>query len=378
MKIKKVSSDGILTTFDCQWKASGQHYHRRLKGRDKADILRQIAEMSHRAAPGSLTWRDGYKHYEKAKQEGGTQITSLVESARSIDYIAKHVGETTAVEATTRKAFGEFLAKRAADSSPQTANKDLRNLRAIARWLRSQGHIEQIPFEHVPALPAKPAKRNPVPLDRLQAYQDALPPHILLPLQFALAVGCRSRAICQLSWPDVLPEIVILHEKRGKERKLLRDPVINAILEKAAGSQGAEYGKERVFLNAKRKPWDQKSLLRSASAVWKAAGLEPVLVHELRHTFGNEAGKKFHADQIRAAMGHDSRVSSQGYVHPDEKTAAEVRAAIYPALLPSLLPLGDISRREETAGDKSRQSRKGLACCPKCGHKFKPDNEKGR
>ncbi len=93
------------------------------------------------------------------------------------------------------------------------------------------------------------------------------------------------------------------------------------------------------------------------------AGLEPKMPHEVRHTLGTMASRKFNPRMVQAAMGHRSEKSSQNYFHPDEEMALEVRKGIITELSQTMGKQGGkcpCLSNLAYAGD-------GEYTCPQCG-----------
>lgn len=289
---------------------------------------------------------------------------------------------------TTLDQVARAIHEKAREASPQTANKHWRNLRAVARWAQAQGRAGDLPFLRLRSLDAAPAERRGICPERVREHIECLPEHIRLPVAFAVITTARSSAVCGLNVVDISPREIVLREKRRKVRRMPRDRWIDAVLVLAAKRATIADGQGRpVFARANGRRWTADQLLHQAQSAWRRENqrrrlaakrrklgpeqllAEDMTLHELaRHAPGTLAGAMgCEVDEIRSYLGHDSRASSEGYVHRDEQTAARIRAAIAPRLVGFL------------SADSPPPA--GFACpdpaappsvsCPRCGHKFR-------
>lgn len=178
---------------------------------------------------------------------------------------------------------------------------------------------------------------------RLKAHLDALPEHVRLPVEMMAFTGARSSAICNLREADVHDSHILLHEKGGIERTILLDDVLRSIIQRARGYKSRRKRvSSRVFITSKGSPWNCDSIARRVRRLWSKAKLtapgldRPHVLHELRHMFATEAGRRYGADMVRAGLGHLSRQTSERYVHPDIQAADEVGRTVRQAIMDSM------------------------------------------
>jgi integrase len=97
-----------------------------------------------------------------------------------------------------------------------------------------------------------------------------------------------------------------------------------------------------VFITSKGSAWNCDSIAQRVRRIWKSADLvapgqdRPHVLHELRHMFATEAGRRYGADMVRAGLGHLSRQTSERYVHPDIQAADEVGRTVRQAIMDSM------------------------------------------
>jgi integrase len=163
----------------------------------------------------------------------------------------------------------------------------------------------------------------------------------------ALATGCRYGELTRLKVGDVdlrSRNVFIAESKSGRPRRVpLTDEGVE-IFQEACGARAAD---ESIFLrdsfsrpgtgkcNVKcLRPWrasEQRRLMLEAS---KAAGLEPITFHELRHTYASmlvSAGVAIAF--VAEVLGHsDTRMVSVHYSHLAPSTVADAVRANLPRL----------------------------------------------
>jgi len=207
----------------------------------------------------------------------------------------------------------------------RTVNKARTILLTLARWCRSQGLIETIPFEHVPTVQHRAKTRIPPPIEKLPQYLDALDETTRPIIEMLAFTGARSTAFCRFMMDDIHPDHILIHEKGGVDRTILLDDTLRMILEKAyAARRNKNYSGQFVFVNTRNNPWTAEKLLRACQRKWKHAGLEPILIHELRHLWTTIAASHFGASMVQAGRGDRSRATAERYTHLRPQDAAIV------------------------------------------------------
>jgi integrase len=101
-------------------------------------------------------------------------------------------------------------------------------------------------------------------------------------------------------------------------------------------------GRRIVFGSSERTPFHPSSVWRRARAAWKRAGLEPIGLHEARHTFASVLiASGVNAKAITAYMGHAS-IQTTFDLYGKLMPGSEAEAA---ALVDSYLARADTSSR---------------------------------
>ena len=154
-------------------------------------------------------------------------------------------------------------------------------------------------------------KRKPYPLswDEQQRLFSSLPSHLFDMALFAVNTGCRDAEICKLRWdwyvavPALNSGVFIIPDefvKNGDERLVVLNSIAFDIVNKQRGK-----GIDHVFT------YKGAPITRMLNSAWqrarKAANLDQVRVHDLKHTFGRRlraAGVSF--EDRQDLLGHRS------------------------------------------------------------------------
>jgi integrase len=275
---------------------------------------------------------------EKARQR-----TSLTVSALIDDYRAGHVVK---LKAGTREAYGACLAKvRAAfgpiraealsraqvatlhnslSATPYAGNRMLSAVRGMFAWAEDHGHV---PEGHANPASKKIARYREEGRERyltgeeLARLGDALreaeavgvDPYAIAALRLLALTGARLREILHAKWSQLDLErglLFLADSKTGKKPIYLSAGAqsVLAALPRVAGNPfiipGMKAGAPRSDL---KKPW---------AAVTRAAELDGLRIHDLRHSFASVgAGASLGLPVIGRLLGHATPATTQKYAH---------------------------------------------------------------
>ena len=235
--------------------------------------------------------------------------------------------------------------------APATVNRHLAALRAFARWAQDAGLIAHNPVNGVRWV----AQETPGPrwLDRreqgallraaqkeiqvgdLRAGGDKTHPGYIWPRRdvalvvLLLNAGLRLAEVAALTLADVAinersGKVIV---RQGKGRKYREVPlnanarkVVREWLEVRPQDQGDE-----LFLSLKGGALSERGVSARVAALAKAAGLEEVSVHVLRHSFAkNLVDAGVGLEKVAALLGHSSVAVTQRYITPSQ---ADLQAA---------------------------------------------------
>ncbi len=86
-------------------------------------------------------------------------------------------------------------------------------------------------------------------------------------------------------------------------------------------------------------------IYRHFKADLKRAGLPEIRLHDLRHSFGTQAAKRFPIHEVQAMMGHANIATTMRYLHYVEDARASATLSALWAAENAPAPVVDISRR---------------------------------
>jgi integrase len=236
------------------------------------------------------------------------------------DHIVPRIGRTRVGDVQHRdvqRIADELLAE---GRDPSTIRNALMPLRVIFRRAVEDGDVAVNPCAHL-RLPAVRGRReriaSPEEAERLLA---ALPERDRPVWATALYAGLRRGELLALRWEDVDLATGVLRIERAYDDKEHAEvgpksragrravPIVGAlrdVLVEHKQRQGRDV--QLVFGSDPERPFQPFNLWRRAQRAWKRAGLEPIGLHEARHTFASvliAAGVNPKA--ITTYMGHAS------------------------------------------------------------------------
>lgn len=220
---------------------------------------------------------------------------SLYSDEGRLKVLVKHIGNLS-LESIHMGVLQPFInARRKEGIKTRTINHGLQIVRRIlnlaaSEWMDEHGLTW---LGHAPKIKllAEHDLRKPYPLsweEQTRLFKE-LPPHLEKMALFAVNTGCRDQEICQLQWdwemkipeaPDlmvfIVPSILV---KNGEDRLVICNSMAQSVVEGERGEHPTH-----VFR------FKSRPLARMLSTGWrsarKAAGLEQVRVHDLKHTYG--------------------------------------------------------------------------------------------
>lgn len=248
--------------------------------------------------------RDHPKHF---RDKTRYRLNSLMKQFGSVNIFDITIGR-----------IQEFMDERLVDVSRGTVQKDVSTLRAILNKAYREGFLATPP--RVPQFrKPTPRKRWITPEEEAQLVTHAAD-HLVPLIRFAVDTGGRRAELLELDWRQVdlvHKRVTFLNTKNGEDRTIrLCDracAVLGGLGPKENGSVFTYKGKAI------------KSVRTSFIAARRAAGLDDVRFHDLRHTFASrlaQAGVPLY--EIQLLMGHKSLEMVQRYAHlaPDYQERA--------------------------------------------------------
>jgi len=236
------------------------------------------------------------------------------------DHIVPRVGPTCLGDVQHRdvqRIAGDLLAQ---GRDPSTIRNALMPLRVIFRRAVEDGDVTVSPCAHL-RLPAVRGRRERIASpDEAQRLLAVLPERDRPIWATALYAGLRRGELLALAWDDVDLATGIIRVERAYDDKDRLEvepksragrrtvPIVGALRDVLVEHKARE-GRDRglVFGSTAATPFQPSNVWRRAHIAWKRAGLEPIGLHEARHTFASvliAAG--VNAKAITSYMGHAS------------------------------------------------------------------------
>lgn len=221
-----------------------------------------------------------------------------------------------------------FILNRNKETSPQTANKDLRLLRSVFKYGVDKHWIEENPAKEVDFLPVKNRKKDiPSKEDLLKLILAADPDTQDYLWTIALTLG-RVGEINRLVWDDVDFEqrIVWLHTRKKKHGDEEPRPV--PMHDKLLDVLGRRYERRNPekpwvfwhrYSNSKTGEWTEGpyTYRRIMGSLCKKAGIDkPFGFHALRHLGASMMAEEGHPlPVIQRLLGHENIETTRIYLH---------------------------------------------------------------
>ena len=224
---------------------------------------------------------------------------------------------------------------------PSTIRNALMPLRVIYRRALADGEVSVSPCSHV-RLPAVRGRRERIvtPVEAA-ALLSALPEDDRAVWALALYAGLRRGEIMALRWSDLDLTDGVLRVERAwdpksrvfvapKSRAGRRRVPIAAVLRVALLSHEQRGASDLVVSGLDGQPFDSARLTARAVGAWRSARLNPITLHDARHTFASlmiAAG--VNAKALTTYMGHASvTITYDRYGHLTPGSESEAAALL--------------------------------------------------
>jgi integrase len=225
------------------------------------------------------------------------------------------------LSAISRNDLQDLVDQLVADGqAPSTVRNAILPLRAIYRRAVDRGTVALNPTRKL-QLPAVRGKRERTArADEAADLLNALPVTERALWATALYAGLRRGELQALDWTDIDLEHNLIHVHQAWDRKAglippksragTRQVPIPTILRKDLLNHQLLHGRPSegfVFSNKHARPFDPQTTLTRARKAWQTAGLQPITLHECRHTYAAymiAAG--INAKALSTYMGHTS------------------------------------------------------------------------
>jgi integrase len=295
------------------WRAEAQTSIRR--GTLRAPVATTVREAGEALVEGMRTGRVRTRSGDRYKPSAIRSYEAALRDRILPELGAKRLGDLQRRD--VQHLADELLAE---GRDPSTIRNALMPLRVIYRRAIEDGDVTVNPCANL-RLPAVRGRRDRIASpDEAQRLLAALPERDRPVWATALYAGLRRGELMALNWEDVdLPACVIRVERsyddkgrievEPKSRAGRRTVPVVGALRDVLVEHKARQARDRglVFGSSAGTPFVASNLWRRAQRAWKRAGLEPIGLHEARHTFASvliAAG--VNAKAITTYMGHAS------------------------------------------------------------------------
>jgi integrase len=273
-----------------------------------------------------------------------------VRSARlSISHLRSFFGFDRAVDITTNRIKAYAASRQEERAANASINRELAALRRMFTLAVQDGRLSNAPY--VPALEEDNARQGFLDHGAFVSLRSSLPAYLQDPVGFLYFSGWRLSEMKALEWRDVdlAGGIVRLRPEISKSKDGRVLPLSGELLEIIQRAHATRRpGCPFVFHRDGEPVGDFRKAWATAS---KAAGLHPVLVHDLRRTAVRNMVRAGIPDRVAMALsGHKTRSVFDRYniVSEADLTAAAERLQAHlnvQSVLPKVTPIAD--RRKE-------------------------------
>lgn len=289
--------------FCATWYENGHRRRFQLKARNSKEAEAEALDVYNKETlkPSAPTVADLWQDYVE-ERKGRPVAETMIYTGKPV---LKHFGALRAdqIDAPCCRSYADIRYK--AGVQPGTVWTELGHLTTVLNWAKSTRLID-----HVPSIP-RPQK--PAPKDRYLTRQEikrlldvASQPHIKLAILLMLSTAARVGAILELTWDRVdfdRNQIDLRKSASGPRKGRSVVPMNPGLCDALSSAKQAalsdyviEWGGQPV-----------KNITRGFSSAAKAAGLENVTPHVLRHTSAvHMAEVGIPMSEISQYMGHSN------------------------------------------------------------------------
>jgi integrase len=281
-------------------------------------------------------------------------------------YLLAEFGADTLLHTIDTKRVDTFRERMLAQShlSRRTIQKILVLLHGILKRAKRKGWIAVNPAEDAERVTVRrTGEFNVLSPEEVHAVARAERSEVCAAVYVTAAfTGLRMGELRALRWSDVDFTKRLVHVRRSytaeafgapKSQRVrgvpMSDPVAR-VLDRLSRRQGGTRPDDLVFSPGHNVPFHNDTVRKRFYTALEAAGLgrlrakdDPIVFHDLRHTFGTLAVQAFPLSDVKAMMGHADISTTMIYVHHVPQTDAAAR-------LSALLDRNDeLSAREASA-----------------------------
>lgn len=336
---------------------SGGSYRTRLRWLRNDDEARRYIAAETSGAVDGLTWSTAYEIWRE--QDSGRSDSYLEKVRHSVSLLIDHLGDQ-AIDRTSAADMRSYLDRRLSDASPAAAGKCLTHFKAIANAMEER--IQTPEWMRIKKPKHRPVEREAMPPELIPEYLDASTGALSPIVRWIALTGVRQQAAAQMLREDVGDEFAVMRMKGGRELRFRLDDALLSVLDLARQwRREVGYDGRYIFVTSQGNPWRDTVLSQMIRKAWsileKKNGYRYTL-HSLRHTFATVAGTSFGPDMLAAALGHESRATSERYTHvsQDQQARDTVQAAVRATIMEWVNLPTTVGKSPKTTEDEHRKT----------------------
>ncbi len=287
-------------------------------------------DLKHEPPSDALTWEEGHRKWldgHRGDFSEGHVNTSIV----CLRQWHEAFGKDSTIEGTTLAQYTKWIDEKAQEGTGRAAQIKHEHMLAIARWCRSKGLVEQIPFEHAKKPKARTQKRTAATGETYAAYLAILPDSMRHLWRLLAYTSMPITAACELREEDIHDDEFRVFTKFREWVPYPMTPEIREVIEAArAVKAGKGISSPYLFTKDNGRQWRKdyfnnrlKGIVQKENERRAKAGLPPlpkIVPHQLRHMGGTAlAEETMSPDVIKAGLGQKDRRSAETYIDPTMK-----------------------------------------------------------
>jgi len=281
---------------------------------------------------------DGWLAY--VEHEKRIAVTTLSRYRNTVNCrLAPHFGDETPIGSITTDDIDNYRSQKLTETqlAPRTILQDLAHLSGIFKWAKRKRWIAENPYDDAERLRVVDSGDfNVLSVQQVEAVaRAAATTQEAALLRVAAYTGLRLGELRALRWMDVDFAGRTLHvrrnlpvhgdEKAPKSKRVRSVPLIDLAaraLDELSRRDELTSPEDRVFLSPTGRPIHDGAArdgfyeaLRGADLAHLREREEPIVFHDLRHTFGTLAVQVWPIADVQAYMGHAHISTTMIYVH---------------------------------------------------------------
>jgi integrase len=319
------------------------------------ELARIMREVQHDERPDRHTFGEACAEWLRwGEQEAGWALTTRRNNRSSVNTrLVAFFGGNTAIAGITTERIDEYTVHALVECghARSTVQGDLAHLSGIFGRAKRLRWITANPYDEVQRVKTvQSGDFNVLSVVEVEAVARATADDQTAALiRVAAYTGLRQGELRALRWRDVDFAGATIHVRRNLpahgEEKIPKGKRVRSLplwdqaaaeLERLSRRGYLTSPDDRVFVSSTGNALDDGEVRDGFYAAIEAAGLnhlreqaEPIVFHDLRHTFGTLAVQIYPLSDVQAYMGHEDIKTTMIYVHHVPKTDAAAKGSAF-------------------------------------------------